>query len=531
MSGHFVICGFGQVGYRVANLLLDLGKSVTILTLDARDQWVREVEQRGVRILVGDARDYDLLRETHPEDAAAVLALTSNDPANLEVALDVKSDLPDARVVARIFDQTLAEHATQSLGVDRALAMSVEAAPAFASAAVGDRVVSEFEHAGRTWTVSRVMIEEGHAWIGRDTAEVQFGTDFGIVLHVSADGTVTGPDGAARIRAGDTIKVLARSDHPDFAAKVEDARPSLGRETNPFRMLNFARKIWRNSSKELRGLFLGISLLILVSIAIFQVGMKLSTVDALYYVITTVTTTGYGDITPKESAIWVKLYCCLIMILGSAVIAVLYSIVTDYVVTARLQQFAGSYEVPERDHVVVMGLGDVGYRVVERLLSLRVPVVVVDSSPDTKYLQAIRRRAAVVVGDAREPETLDAANIATARSFVGLTGVDAVNLSAGLLAKERNPAIRTVLRIFDGNFADKIQKRLAVEHAKSASFLAAPAFVGAALDPTSLHSFVLRERLITLSPPDPNGQRTGQQLLEIGTDTRFAVTVRRMRQG
>jgi len=36
---HFIVCGMGQSGYRIVNLLLRLGERVTVVAQEARDEW------------------------------------------------------------------------------------------------------------------------------------------------------------------------------------------------------------------------------------------------------------------------------------------------------------------------------------------------------------------------------------------------------------------------------------------------------------------------------------------------------------
>ena len=45
-------------------------------------------------------------------------------------------------------------------------------------------------------------------------------------------------------------------------------------------------------------------------------GTPLTWLDALYYSTVTLSTTGYGDISPRDASIWVKLYTCFVMIVG-----------------------------------------------------------------------------------------------------------------------------------------------------------------------------------------------------------------------
>jgi Trk K+ transport system NAD-binding subunit len=167
-------------------------------------------------------------------------------------------------------------------------------------------------------------------------------------------------------------------------------------------------------------------------------------------------------------------------------------------VTARLQQLVGRQRVPESGHIVVAGLGDVGYRIVEELHRMGAKVVAVDTNADTKFLSTIRHRVPVVVGDARDQETLRRAGVEKSIATIAATGDDAVNLSIGLASEGLNPKSRSVLRLFDSNFARKVESIMTIDAAMSASRIAAPVFVSAALFPDTITAFVLRGRLFTI---------------------------------
>src|SRR6185369_13432587 len=120
---------------------------------------------------------------------------------------------------------------------------------------------------------------------------------------------------------------------------------------------------------------------------------------------------------------------------GSAALATLYSLVTDFVLTARFEQLLGSQKTPKGGHVVVAGLGNVGYRIVEELRAAGVPVVTIERSADGPFVETVRRSTPVVVGDARLAETLEQANASRARAVLAVTGDDAANLAIALSAR------------------------------------------------------------------------------------------------
>jgi voltage-gated potassium channel Kch len=270
---------------------------------------------------------------------------------------------------------------------------------------------------------------------------------------------------------------------------------SKARKNQPFSV----NKIWQNAPRDLKVLLLGLLTFMMVSTIIFKFSLHLSPVDAFYFVVSTVTTTGYGDITVRSSSpAALKLFTCLVMLVGSAAVATLYSIITDALISARFRQLATGHVVPEDNHVIVVGLGDVGFRTCEELLRLGVEPVGIDLNPDAKFVTTLKTQMAVVTGDARESEILEQANVSTAAAIIATTSDDTVNLSIGLLAKEEPGHRRIVLRIFDDRFAGKVQSTVAFDGVLSASRIAAPTFLGSAAYPTSLASFVVRGLLITV---------------------------------
>lgn len=487
--------GSVQVGYRVVTLLLDLGETITIVTQSGREEWMRRAQERGARLLIGDARDEELLEDAGLGAARAIIACTDDDSANVEIALDARRLRPEMRVIVRIFDPNLARQSETHLGFDRAIAMAAAAAPAFAAAIYGDRVLSEFVVGEDRFLALRI---DGPRTL--DHPPLVVFTPAGAKTEGLSPELAEGESAVSVVRASSVTE-----DEPTPGGRGSWA--GVGRAFNPVALCRFAAGIWTNTSLQLRAVLVMILAVILISVAVFRFSMHLSTVDAFYYVVATVTTTGYGDISPVHASDWLKLYACLMMLLSAAGMAVLFSMVTDYLVTARLMQLVGRQRIPDHGHVIVVGIGSVGFRTVEELLRLGLQVVAVDGAEDGDYLSSLRARVPVIIGDARERDTLHRAGAEKARAVIATSPDDAVNLSVGLAAKEVSPNIRLVLRVFDADFAIKIQTVSQVDAALSASRLAAPAFVGAALHEHALASFRLGPHFCTICE-DPAGPHT-----------------------
>jgi len=501
-----MICGLGQVGYRVALLALQSGHQITIVTIVARPEWERELRAAGARIFLGDARDEDFLVSAGLRQVDWLISATTNDLTNIEIALDAKRLHPTVRTVARAFDQYLATRLESNFGIDRVLAMSQLAAPAFISSAFGDELVATFKWSSDRYGVVKISITDDHRFSGRTVGDVERETGLSALLLFGKDEhPYVGPSSTDTLEPGDTLKliglessILALGTLPLHADPV----PSSERERQSPRLS--IRQIWRDAPKDLRLLLLGLMTFIMVGTFVFKFGLNLSPVDAFYFVVSTVTTTGYGDITPKDSSVAIKLFTCLVMLVGSAAVATLYSIITDAFISARFRQLTIGFPVPDESHVIVVGLGDVGFRICEELLRLGIDPVGVDLDPDTKFAATLRTQMPVITGDAREAEVLEQAKFSSAAAIILTTSDDVVNLSVGLLARDEMSNQRIVLRIFDDRFASKVQTTVAFNGALSASRIAAPTFLGSAAYPSSLASFVVRGLLVTVFARKPS---------------------------
>jgi len=128
-----------------------------------------------------------------------------------------------------------------------------------------------------------------------------------------------------------------------------------------------------------------------------------------------------------------------------------------------------------RGHIVVCGLGHVGFRVIEELRRLGEDIVAVEQREVGAYVDAVRAMEVPVhVGDARRDELLAAVGMSRAKAVVCATGDDLANLEIALDAKRINPSVRVVMRMFDQRLAGKVGGALELEESFSTSSLAAP---------------------------------------------------------
>lgn len=144
MRGHIVVCGLGHVGYRVVEELRRLGEEIVALDVDGQGAFLEVVRGWGIPVHIGDARRDELLVQCGVARAKAVVCATSNDLANLEIALDSKRMNPGVRVVMRMFDQRVAAKVGGALELDESFSTSALAAPLIAIQSTYDGVRSAY---------------------------------------------------------------------------------------------------------------------------------------------------------------------------------------------------------------------------------------------------------------------------------------------------------------------------------------------------------------------------------------------------
>lgn len=151
------------------------------------------------------------------------------------------------------------------------------------------------------------------------------------------------------------------------------------------------------------------------------------------------------------------------------------------------------------DHVILVGLGRLGWRTHNALRGLGIPMVVIDLDDKGEFLEDVRRNGTpVLIGDARREAFLEDAGIRRARAIILATNDDLANLEVALDARNKRPEIRVVLRMFDQNMADKVHHGFNIRAALSTAALAAPTFAAAAIIRDVVATTVLDDQLVLM---------------------------------
>jgi Trk K+ transport system NAD-binding subunit len=516
MGGHMIVCGLGNVGRQIALRLRAAGAEVVGIDLAPSPRARHLAEQSGVRLVVGDARLTAVLHEAGLATAGAIVIATADDPINLEIALIADADDADVRIVLRMFNQAIAQQLEAQFPRWRVLSVPDLAAPTLIAAALSPNV-------RRGWRIGQRLIALAEV----DDREPTSLSEYPEVTPVY-------------VRRGDEVEFWPRPDEPiaeqeqvGVIAPVERlqhmagilrhaAAAPTGRLT---RLVKLPLRVWHGLQTMILqtepillwilGLIFGIGLL---SVGVFALFFDLTPLDSLYFVTTVMTTTGFGDITLRDAPPALKLYGVFLMVLGAGfLMPSVYAFVTLYIVSARLQHLLGTIRADFSDHVVVVGIGTVGFRVLEGLKELPIPVIGLDRGDGNELARtAANLGTAVVAGDARRSETLRLANVHRARTIVVATSDDVVNLETALNARRQNPRLHVVMRLVDQSLAERVGGQLGLGASFSPSGLAAPVFASAALGRSAIEAFNLHGRDLILGRLEVEPAWQGRSVAELG---------------
>ncbi|HEV3204073.1 MAG TPA: NAD-binding protein, partial [Gemmataceae bacterium] len=305
-------------------------------------------------------------------------------------------------------------------------------------------------------------------------------------------------DSSARLAAGDQLVVCGepRALAPLLEEIAEEVLPHL-RWANWLRRTG--RMFWRTMTEIDIAVLICTAVLFTVvvgSTVVYLLGVGLPISDAIFRTISVIATGAdmhEGELVQP----WQKVFVSVLRISGAALIAAFTAIVTNYLLRARLGGALEIRRIPDSGHIVVCGLGNIGFRVVEVLLQYGERVVVIETQRDSKFMAAARRlKVAIIIGDATVLEVLRQAHVLSARAVVAATNNELANLEIALLARELNSRQRVVVRLNDPLLCETLRDEANIRLALSIPNLAAPAFVAALFGDRVLSVFLVKGRLM-----------------------------------
>jgi Trk K+ transport system NAD-binding subunit len=466
---HLVVCGDNALASRVIEeLSTTYGQQVTVLLRTSSNGLAPRIAALPrVRVIERPELDSDAFAAAGVASARSLALLGQDDLGNFHAALRAQELNENLRVVMAIFNTRLGERIRTFFHDCAVLSDSAMAAPSFVAAALGETAPGHIRVAGQTLYVASRQQANGQRIVcglasTADPLEPRLlPADAG-----AADLVLLAADGAPRS--------LPRPRRRPVRTALRAARSLLGHK------LGLA--------------FVALVMVLVAGFVLLATASRFSVLDAAY--LTFLDAAGAAVSNPTLPGPE-KLAQVLLTFDGMAFLPV----ITAAVVGARLTGSLRGRERPLHQHVIVVGLGNVGTRVVGQLHDLGIDVACVDRNASAMGMALARRLGLrVVVGESYREETLRAAGIDTCQALVSVTSNDIVNLETGLHARALVNDLRLVLRLGDDDLAQRVQRNVGGGTiSRSVHYLAAPTFAAAMLEHQVLRTIPVGRHVLLIA--------------------------------
>lgn len=498
--GHVIVCGLNDVALRTVEQLHLAGARVVVLSDEPGERLARIVRGWGIPQLPRGGHLSEPLFDAGIARASAVVCAESTDLRTLETILQIRDLRPEVRVVADLDNPSVAhavEAVLRSVGV---LDVAALFAPAVVETCLGRRA-REIKLGGTSFVAAEVIAPRDGTLRELYSSLAPIG-----VVREADDELIACPGRDQPVSARDRVTLLGTRAELDAAGLSQ--RESTARTASE--LTARARSLLRRVTvavgeivdRPLRiALALGLVLLLVATLVLHLAYRQplsrshLPLLDALYFTVETIATVGYGDYSFAAQPTGMVIFGIFLIVAGVTLTTTMFALLTNALVSRRLAQSLGHGRIPGmRGHVVLVGLGSVGMKVLEGLLAAGAEVVVVERMESNPHLTEARAlRAPLVIGDATLARTLDAVNLSEAAAVAILTSDDLTNIETGLAIRdelgERWVDVPVVLRVFDRQLGHRLEQSFGFRHVWSTSAIAAPWFVGAALGLEVLFTF------------------------------------------
>ena len=384
------------------------------------------------------------IRKALGPDVDGVVVISKDDHVSLRIALVIENLRPGVPLVVTVFGRIVASQLQQAVQNVRVMSIAEIGVPSLAGPCFDESLLS----------VSRR------------------------------------PDGFAGVRVGDNGPELVPIE-PHVSRRRERIATNVGSLLHPFEA----------SMRILLAGLLGFLLILVLETAVLALAVDEPFVEAFYSATKTIVTVGPNPLVDDADA-WLKVFSAVAMLLALAFTAIFTAGVVDRLIDRRLTAIVGKRAVPRRDHVVVVGLGQVGLRLCLLLQDLGIPVLAVEVNPDNHHVNRAKEYGIpVVLGRGGSRFLLRRLCLARARTLAAVTSHEIENISIVVAALGMHPELRTLLRAGRGEVVNETRSLFAIGVVRDTYRISGTLLAAAALGSDATGAF-LHERTVCLIMPD-----------------------------
>ncbi|MBS1846081.1 MAG: NAD-binding protein [Actinobacteria bacterium] len=234
---------------------------------------------------------------------------------------------------------------------------------------------------------------------------------------------------------------------------AEAGEEIAGRRRHGVRIVDDALRLLVLSSA---GLFVALVIEMVITMIAFHHGL----VDAFYFSTRSVATVA-GPPGAAEGPAWFKVVSAANMVLAVALVAIFTAALVRRLSRRRLTTLVGPRAAPARQHVVLVGFGQVGFRLAQALKDRGVAVVAIERDAEAPSIRLAKAAGIpVAIGRGDDREILQRVGIERCGAVAAVTSDDLVNVAVGLAAEDLRPDVPIVLRLGDGEVATETDSLL-----------------------------------------------------------------------
>jgi voltage-gated potassium channel len=223
LHDHFIICGYGRVGRRVANEFRAAG--VPYVVLDFSKEALEAAREHGDLFVEGSGVEDEDLQQAGLERAQGLVAASDSDADNLYITLSARAAKPELTIVARASDED-AERKLKLAGADRVVLPYATAGQVMANLVLRPQVTAFLDTVttatGSDLQLAEIEVRRTCPAAGRTIRDLRIRHETGAIVIAlrKRDGTFdTTPEPDVQLEIGD---VLIGVGAPDEIRRLED---------------------------------------------------------------------------------------------------------------------------------------------------------------------------------------------------------------------------------------------------------------------------------------------------------------------
>lgn len=238
MDQHYIICGYGRIGHRIAEVLKDAG--LPLVVVENRASSLERLREDKTPFIEGDAEDEATLLNAGIKKAQSLICTLSSDQDNVFTTLLARDLNPDLFILVRTNENANRNRVLRA-GADKVISPYEIGADRMANVILRPNV-DEFVDSITKYTMldhmfDEALIVESSVLDAKSLAEINLRTQYGVLIIaiIPKNGSIQfNPDSSSKINVGDSLILIGDLNQIDkFRREVcNDTRPLAERTRN-----------------------------------------------------------------------------------------------------------------------------------------------------------------------------------------------------------------------------------------------------------------------------------------------------------